>query len=253
MLVRGWANNLNREEPNVIVRNEYLQYKVSYMWLRVGTLRIFNYGYDSFEGYQGYHVKIYIDSNPKIPFVKVHDVYETIMNDELAPIYFVAWEKKEDYVLKTIYEFRYTEKDSSIRAMEIRIYPDRKVLQTDTIIPIHHVFRDAISLLFFARAFSHKPAEKFFLPTFALLKKENCYFKSSGMVKEIKYRDRKVKTYYLDGKIKFIGIVGIKDDFKGWFSMDSQRVPLKAKMKAFFGSISIDLEEFRNWNFSTVQ
>ncbi|GAB4182315.1 MAG: hypothetical protein Kow00108_19210 [Calditrichia bacterium] len=237
------------KEKNILKEKEYLQYKVSYAFLRVGTLKVFNYGKETVDGYHGYHVKIFIDSNPKIPFVKVHDIYETVMNENFEPIYFIAWEQKDDHLLKTTYEFNYSPDSSHIRAKEIKIVEEeqREVLQTDSIIPIDTVYRDAISLLFYARHFADVKSEKTYVPIIALLKKENCYFDNSGVVKEIKFNDSKIDTYYLDGKLKFIGIVGIKDDFKGWFSSDEQRVPVVARMKAFFGSIKIELEEYQNW------
>jgi len=57
-----------------------------------------------------------------------------------------------------------------------------------------------------------------------------------------------VRGYYLDGRLRFVGIAGIKEDFKGWFSTDGQKVPLKAYMKAFIGSVKIELEDWKNWN-----
>ena len=48
-------------------------------------------------------------------------------------------------------------------------------------------------------------------------------------------------------RLKFVGIAGVKDEFKGWFSPDRQSVPVIAKMKAFIGSVGIELIRWKNW------
>lgn len=248
---QGWGlsptTNTAPEASRILVPDEFLQYKVSYMWIRVGTLKIYNFGIQELEGFKGYHLRIYIDSNPSVPFVKVHDMYEVLVNEKFEPIYFIAWEKQSDHILKTTYEHRYLPGDSVIRAREIQIYEDREVLKTDTIIPVDAVYRDALSLLFYARYYSSIKSERFDTPIIAYLRKERCYFDFSGVVHNISFKDTAVAAYYLRGKIKFLGIVGIKDDFEGWFSPDPQRVPLKAKLKAFFGSVGVELEDYKNW------
>ena len=64
----------------------------------------------------------------------------------------------------------------------------------------------------------------------------------------MKAKGKKVDGYYVDGKMKFVGIAGVKEDFKGWFSQDGQSVPLHAKMKAFVGSVRLNLEWWKNWS-----
>lgn len=43
------------------------------------------------------------------------------------------------------------------------------------------------------------------------------------------------------------GIAGITGPFKGWFAADKQRVPLKAELKVFVGSVKVELEDWKGW------
>ena len=233
---------------NTFQEGEYLQYRVGYLFLRVGTLKIYNEGKMEKYGHYGNYVRTFVDSNPKIFFITIHDVYETIMNDDSEPIYFLAHEDKGDYILKTIYDFDYDARN--IHVLESKIYKKgfKEVQTADSLTAMENVYRDAISLLFFARTFCSEKKENQTIYTIAMARKEKCAFKVSGLRKEIEVKDIDFDTYYLDGNIKFIGIAGLKDGFKGWFSNDGRRVPLKAHMKAIFGSVKIELEKFARWD-----
>lgn len=243
-----FAQNNTGMETGVFQPHEYLQYKVKYMFLRVGTLRILNFGNVEKYGHQGHYLKIFIDSNPSVPFVTVHDTYETIVDDEARPIYFLALENQGDYILKTIYDFDY--ENNSIHILESHLKEDgSETLTADSVTSTDgKIYRESVSLLFFARGHCHERHSNWVSYIIALTKKEKTFFETVGEVKKTKWKNEKLTTWYLKGKLKFIGIVGIKDGFEGWFIQDTQRIPIKAKMKAFFGSIKIELEKFNNWN-----
>ncbi len=252
MLIMAAVFNLKAQDMHqkaeTFIKGEFLQYKVSYMFIRVGTLRIHNEGYTEIYGHKGNYVKFYVDSNPSIPFVTIHDIYETIMTDDYEPVYFLAHEDKGDYILKTVYDFFYDE--NYIHIYEAKIYKkdNRLEVTADSTTSMHNVYRDAVSLLFYARDFSSIKIKNQDVYTIAYSRKEKCFFDNSGVEETVKLRGEKFDAWFLDGNVKFIGIAGVKDGFSGWFSRDSRRIPLRAKMKAFFGSVVIELEDFANWD-----
>ncbi len=238
-------NRATVRQANVFNIGEELIYKVKWSFIRVGTLRLVNEGLQEIDGKEYFKLKIYIDSAKNIPFVTIHDVYESYVDSNAVPRLFYAYEGKGDHTIKTTYDFRFDQK--SVHVIVENIYSDRIEPVTDNWVPVEEVHRDVLALLFFARLKAGEPEEYVSIPTFVLEGQDHCYFDEMGVLKEIKHDGTKIPAYYLKGKVKFIGIAGVKDDFEGWFSTDAQRVPIKAKMKAFFGSVTIQLEEHKNW------
>lgn len=233
-------------KPGKIFKSgEALVYKVKWSFLRVGTLRLQNEGIVTRDGKPYYKLKIIIDSASGIPFVKIHDIYESYVDSNAVPVAFYAWERKGDYTLKTDYLFHGDANTVEVRVA--KIYPDRIETVIEKVVPVRTIHRDVLSLLFYARQSAGKKMADLAVPTFVLNGPENCYFYKTGQQKRIKYSGKKANSFYLKGKVKFIGIAGVKDDFEGWFSTDERRVPLKAKMKAFFGSVTLELEQSENW------
>ncbi len=232
--------NIVHEKVNIFVQGEELIYKVKWSFIRVGTIRLVNEGLVETHGGKYYKLKIYIDSAPGIPFITLHDIYESYVDSNAVPVAFYAWEKKSGYVLKTDYIFDHTRK--KVQVVVKKIYPDRIEPVSEEWLPMDTTYRDVLSLLFFARKLSGEKLRDVAVPTFVLNGKENCYFREAGEVQDVEYNGQKSSSYYLKGKVRFIGIAGVRDDFEGWFSRDSRRIPLKAKMKAFFGSVTLELE-----------
>ncbi|MEJ2633742.1 MAG: DUF3108 domain-containing protein [Calditrichia bacterium] len=226
-------------------KGEELVYKVKWTFIRVGTLRLINEGLVRYKGNQYYKLKIYIDSADGIPFVTIHDEYESLVDSNSVPVVFHARENKGDYVLKTDYTFDRNKKEILVEVS--KDYPDRIIITQHETVPMDTTYRDVLSLLYYARQMSGEHEQNIAIPTFVLTGRDSCYFHQVGEVQQVDFGGKDAESYYVEGKVKFIGIAGIKDDFEGWFSVDSQRVPLKAKMKAFFGSVTIELEDSQNW------
>ena len=49
-------------------------------------------------------------------------------------------------------------------------------------------------------------------------------------------------SYRVGGKAGYTGVAGLSGDFEGWFSADSEAIPLKARFKIFIGSIYLTLD-----------
>ncbi len=133
----------------------------------------------------------------------------------------------------------------------------KKMTETDTTVTLDSIaaintprkVQDGLSILFFARAMV-KHEKMTSAPVFAYNELKYTFINFTGEQKEIEIEDKEYKAYYLDGYLKFVGIAGVKEGFKGWFSPDMQSVPLKAHMEAFIGHVTVLLDSHKNWELA---
>ncbi|NIV13796.1 MAG: DUF3108 domain-containing protein [Aliifodinibius sp.] len=192
---------------------------------------------------------LYIDSNPSLPFVNIHDIYESYIDEEIYSHRFIAYEKKSDHTIFTRYDMDYENQNIHIIV--------KKMTETDTTVTLDSIaaintprkVQDGLSILFFARAMV-KHEKMTSAPVFAYNELKYTFINFTGEQKEIEIEDKEYKAYYLDGYLKFVGIAGVKEGFKGWFSPDMQSVPLKAHMEAFIGHVTVLLDSHKNWELA---
>jgi len=224
---------------------EELIYSVKWSFIKLGQLRLEIIDEDTLNNRKVYYCRISIDSSPGLPFVNIHDIYESYIDaEEIYSHHFYSYEKKGDYTLFTEYIFNYYNNTVLIK-IEKR-WEDKKELVLDSTAVIPQKVYDSLSMLYVARVMS-KTNCALKLPVFVYNKFEKTEINFSGKQELFKFRDQKILGYFVDGQLKFVGIVGVKEDFKGWFSLDAQSVPIKALMKAFIGSVKIELREWKNW------
>lgn len=239
-----------RIEPNLKLRvGEQLIYKVKYSFLTLGSLKFEILGKDTIDDRPVYDCILYIDSNPSLPFVKIHDVYESYIDEDIYSRRFKAWERESGYVLYTQYDMDYEKREVHI--------VEKKITETDTIMAADSIavldtprkVQDGLSILFFARAMA-KANRPMSAPVFAFNELKYTFINFTGKREKVEVDDEKYKAYYLDGYLKFVGIAGVKEGFKGWFSPDAQSVPLQAHMEAFIGHVTLQLESHKNWELA---
>lgn len=226
---------------------EELYYKVKYTFLTVGSLYFQVLGEENVRGQKTYHCKMHMKSSSAIPFVNLNDIYESYIDaDSVYAHRFRALENQGDYTLYSQYEMDY--QSGKIHIIMEKWYQDGRdsVRIKDSTAVLENRLQDGLSLLFYARANARRNAPQD-VPVFAFNELKSTMINFTGRTEEVKPRGVKTDGYYLDGKMKFVGIAGVKEDFEGWFSPDGQSVPLHAKMKAFIGSVRINLEWWRNW------
>jgi hypothetical protein len=229
---------------------EELSYTVRWSFLHLGRLVLQVLNADTLSGRPVYHCRIHIDSNPSLPFINLHDIYDSFIDS--AGFYshiFISYEGKGDHLIYTRYDFDY-EKNSVHMQIENR-KGNHSIVELDSTGAIHKKVQDSLSLLYFARAMAHNKA-KLTVPVFAYNKLDSTHINFRDKLSKIKTNDHKIKTLFLDGRLKFVGIAGVKQDFKGWFSTDEQAVPLKANMKAFVGNVTLELDEWKYWGGDSV-
>lgn len=225
---------------------EELVYKVRYAFITVGTLRFQVLRQLQYRGRTVYHCRLYIDSSPGLPFVTIHDIYESYIDEDVYAHHFWSYERKGGYTLFSEYDFDYQQNLAHVQLW--RWTKTDTILEQDTIKQIPGPVQDGLSILYFARSRVQKLKGSYEVAAFVFGDLKYAIINFYGGTKKVKVKGEKLRGFYLDGKLKFVGIAGIKEDFKGWFSLDPQAVPLRANMKAFIGSVRILLHSWQEWD-----
>ncbi len=226
---------------------EELFYKVKYTFITVGSLHFTVLGEDSIRGQKAFHCKMHLKSS-NIPFLDLDDTYDSYIDaDSVYAHRFWSIENHDDFRLYTLYDMDYSQNQIKI-TMERRYKDGGDTVQVlDSTAVIDSRIQDGLSLLYYARSVAKKSTEED-VTVFSMNQLRGTSINLTGEKDDIKVQGEKVDGYFLDGKMKFVGIAGIKEDFKGWFSEDPQSIPLHAQMKAIVGSVKVNLEWWKHWD-----
>ncbi|MBN2572144.1 MAG: DUF3108 domain-containing protein [Ignavibacteriales bacterium] len=226
---------------------EELTYVVKYVLLELGELRFKILEKKEKEGQTYYRMMVYIDSYSGVPFVDLHQIYETNYNSNHYSDYFRATHKSEDYYGFTEYKFDYANKKLYVKQGDLKPYRIFK----DTTEVLTKKMQDGLSLFYFARwNFGADRLAK--LSCFVAEQKANTninfYTKTEKAVSS--YINYEVDCRKLDGETDVQGVFGLTGGFEGWFSNDEHSVPIYAKLHVILGSVTCHLKSWRksNWN-----
>jgi len=220
---------------------EELTYNVSYASFDIGRIRIIVN--DSFDRNNETYYKAsgYIDSYRGVPFVDLHAVYSSVMNQSMYSTWFSARDKENDRWREWTYTFDYP--DSSVNIQE-GIWK-KNIIKRDTL-RLDTLSQDGLSLFFLARRFlfEHKTMS---IPTFVKEKLGTTIIEFTGdhTSEKIEAVPYPVDVIHFEGKAGFVGVFGFTGDFEGWFSNDTARIPVLAKMKVLIGNVRIELTEWK--------
>ncbi|MBN2366214.1 MAG: DUF3108 domain-containing protein [Calditrichaeota bacterium] len=227
------------------VIGEELIYKVKWSFIKLGELKLKVLESDTIGKNEVFRCRIFVDSSPGLPFITIHDMYESWVDaDSFYSHLFRSIEKKGNDTLFTEYNFDYSRNEVDIRIE--RKTPDAMIVNADCSATIPGKVFDSLSMLYYARAMSRNTFGQM-MPVFVYNEFKYMKINFSGELKEIELKDRNIFSFYVDGRLKFVGIAGVKDKFEGWFSPDKQSIPLEASMKAFIGSVKIYLNTWTGW------
>ncbi|MHB1687516.1 MAG: DUF3108 domain-containing protein [Ignavibacteriaceae bacterium] len=221
---------------------EELTYVVSYSFLKLGEIKIIVRNQKIENGKNYYNAIAYIDSYSGIPFVNLHQVYETTMNSDYYSVFFRGLVKDKEYTTYTDYNFDYNH--SIIHITKGKIYPPE--LWTDSTTSARKQYQDGLSILYYSRMNSGENKSEN-LPCFVKEKKENTLIHFYSPVTEISIDavDYPIACTHLEGEMKFISIFGLTGYFEGWFSNDDAAIPLVANMKVIVGNIRVELKSWK--------
>lgn len=218
--------------------NETLVYEVSYMGIKLGTIKIVTEKLTKENGKDVYETKAYIDSYKGIPFVDIHVIYDSFIDKSFTFSHkFFGNLKSNDYwdVHKIFFNY---DKNNIYISKENK---DGKYFENSIMINKKN-YHDGLSLFFLARKFLQVD-KQVLVPT--IIDKDTVTtkinfknFKESINIDKVSYP---IKTVYFDGIAYWTGVYGLSGEFEGWFSDDEARIPIRAKMKLYLGSVNIEL------------
>lgn len=223
---------------------EEFTYKVRWSFIRLGTVRLHLQDTINLNQQRMYRVKFYIDSNPYIFIVNMHSVFETYLNEFFQPIIYRATENDNDRRSQSEYRFDYQNHTIQWRKWHV----DNKKNEQQKIFHLDEQIYDGLTLIYYARRHVHR-AKTDTLIAFHEDQQGEITIHFTG-------RDEKITTepfpqgldcYLLHGTVYMKGIAGVTGPYKGWFSKDALRVPVKAELKVFIGNVTAELEKWKNW------
>jgi hypothetical protein len=247
LLIQVVAPAQTRDSASKVFHDgEDLIYNVRYGFIDLGQVRIKTLDSVRTSSFMAYEGKAYIDSYPKVPFVDLHAIYESLIDTGVFTRRFVGRQKQDDHWSLARYMFEYDRNRVLIDVGEA----DSTITKRDTL-DIAEPYHDGLSLFFFAREMLLS-GKKINIPTLIKEKKVTTYidFKGERTSVEVDAIDYPVDVIGFEGFADFVGIFGLTGGFEGWFSNDDARVPIKAKMKVIIGSVTIELMKWNRpgWN-----
>jgi hypothetical protein len=235
-------NAESQSKKNVFMPGEDLNYEVSFMGIKLGSIRIISEDVVDLNGRKVNKVKCYMNSYSGIPFVDLEAVFDSWMDVAMTQTHqFKSKMKLSDGT------YEYQETNPNYEIMEMNFVSRRG----DTVYKklnrkLERRINDGASIFFLARQFVDR-GETIRVPT---LIDEHIYptvLNFHGRPEKISINsiDYPVSVRYFDGRAEWKGIYGLNGYFQGWFSNDEASVPIKASMNVYVGSVNIELIE---WN-----
>lgn len=221
---------------------EELVYRVSYLNITLGTVRSVAEPYTTLDGQRRAKVKVYIKSHPNIPFINLNAIYDSWMDTLLTHSYkFNANTEVEDGK----WEFDQYVMDYGKGVMKLEKFRDKQKVQSKEV-PAPKRYNDGCSLLFAARSMLYSK-KSYKIPTVIMDEPVTTVINFQGTIgeTEIDAVDYPIRTVYFNGDANWTGIYGLTGRFEGWFSDDEARIPIKAKMKLYVGSATIELMSWK--------
>jgi hypothetical protein len=224
---------------------EDLTYVVKYAFFNLGEVRFKVLEKTKIRNKPVYKTIAYIDSYPDLPFVSIHQIYESYIDSSLFPLKFMAKIFGDDTVFVN-YDF--------IGASKVEMQKGKfggSKLWLDSTAHAQHRMQDGLSILYYARMNFGKQMTVN-VPCFVDEKEENTlinFFNERESV-SIDAVDYEIDCLRLDGNTDFVSVYGLTGYFEGWFSNDSFSVPIKARMNVFVGSVNLELIKWNRelWN-----
>ena len=225
---------------------EELDYKVSYSFFTIGTIRTKVISKEERNGLSVYKCRAFIDSNPSLSWlVDLHIQFYTEMDGSVYSHNWVMEDSSKKEINFKRLRFDYENKRAFLEVGKKLSTEERKPDSIDTVTVVDHC-QDGLSLFYYAREHVREQSQVH-VPTLIERKQESTYINFMGKHTEAEADgvEYPVDVVEFDGKADYVGIFGLTGGFRGWFSNDDARVPILARMNVILGSIKIQL---MRWN-----
>jgi hypothetical protein len=219
---------------------EDLTYVVKYAFLNLGEIRFKIVRKEIIDGTTVFKTIAHIDSYEGLPFVAIHQVYESLIDSSYFPLSFSGTMLNDD---TTYTEYSFVG-DSVIHV--VKGDSSTNQVSLDSLINVDKEFQDGLSILYFARMNTGKDTT-IFVPCFVNEQQEiaTLNFYSENEEVEIDVVDYEIDCLKLDGSTNFVSVYGFTGEFEGCFSNDEYSIPIIASMNVLIGHVTLELI---NWN-----
>ncbi len=241
---------INFPSDKILVPGEELTYVVSYSLAKLGEVKIKVRDKKNVNGKTYYNVIAYMDSYSGVPFVTLHQTYESTISSDNYSTFFRGVSKEEEPFTYTEYYFNYDAK--KVRVKKGRFKPAK--VWKDSTVTIDKFYQDGLSIFYYARVNSGQN-KSIDIPCFVNEKKETTkinFYKEETDV-SIDAVDYDIACVRLDGELDFISIFGLTGHFEGWFSNDEASIPVVANMKVLIGNVRLELVKWKREGWKPPQ
>jgi hypothetical protein len=226
---------------------EELTYEVSYSLLKLGKVVLKIRDKKTIKGKNYYTTIAYIDSYPGVPYVDLHQIYESRINSEMYSDYFKGLAQYEDHTNFSEYIFDY--KKELIKIKRGKVHP--REIWADSVTSANQKYQDGLSIFYYART-NFGEVKSIDIPCFVNEQKVSTKINYYEDISDISISavDYKIACRRLDGETDFISVFGLTGFFQGWFTNDEASVPIVAKLRVIIGNITLELKEWKRegWN-----
>lgn len=226
---------------------EDLTYVVKFSFIKLGEVRLRVVDKKEMNGITYYKTICYIDSYSGIPFVSVHQIFESNYNSNHYSNFFRGIVRYDDYSTYTEYYFNYSK--NKIRLTRGKVQP--REVWFDSTTTADKKYQDGLSIFYYARM-NFGEVKSVNVPCYVNEEKVNTRinFYNTPEPVSISSINYDVSCLKLDGKTDFVSVYGLTGNFEGWFSNDEASIPIIAKMHLFVGNVSLELKSWRRngWN-----
>ncbi len=226
---------------------EEITYVVRYYFLKLGQIRLIVKDKKNADGKNYYSTIAYIDSYSGIPFVNLHQIYESKLNEKYFSEFFRGTVRGDEYTTFTEYYFDY--KKETVRVKKGKKAPYQ--LWNDSTSFAKTMYHDGLSIFYYARMHTGVK-NSVSLPCF--VKEERVFtkvnFYKERMPIEIDAVDYEIDCVRLDGSTDFVSVYGLTGYFEGWFTNDSHAVPIVAKLNVLIGRVTVELIKWKKKDWS---
>lgn len=143
---------INFTSENDLAVGEEITYLVRYYLVKLGEIRLKVLSKKEVNGKNQYYAIAYIDSYSGLPFVDLHQTYESRLTPEFFSAFFKGIVKKPEYTTFTEYHFNYDKKNVRVKKGKVNPYE----LWTDSTGTAETQYHDGLSIFYYARMYLGK-------------------------------------------------------------------------------------------------
>lgn len=238
----GWTQT---NDNSIIQDGEELTFEASYLFIKIGTVKMQVVGKTIYDGVPAYHLRAYIDSYSGIPFVNLHAMFDTYQDAKSYGCLFTSNIQKDggDSVY-TAYHFDFTRK-----IMDWSLTKNGKQIE-EAKIPLDKDYTDGVGFFYFIREAAREAGgirTTLSIPIVVdtVRSKVDMTINERREDCDVTAYDFPLQAYRMSGHIDFTGFFGVSGNFTGWMSADSAEVPLKANVSVIIGSIVVKLKDVK--------